>query len=136
MLIAYLSGDEPISPMAKHVVDVWVERGRNEAVVSMVSVMEILVRPLRTVPSESQSVLDFLRYFPHLHLMPVGLQVAQEAAALRAAYRFAPPDALTIGTGLAAQVGHILTNDARWKRLKPVDRRVKVVSMKEYLPFP
>jgi hypothetical protein len=35
---------------------------------------------------------------------------------LRAAQRFSPPDALIVATGLATQVGHLVTNDRAWAR--------------------
>jgi hypothetical protein len=45
-LIAYLNRGEQVSPIARHIVEEWVEVGRNGAIVSMVTVMEVLVRPL------------------------------------------------------------------------------------------
>jgi hypothetical protein len=61
--------------------------------------------------------------------------VAQEAAHLRAAKRFAPPDALIVGTGLAAQVGVLVTNDRSWqRRLGEMLDRVRVVLTSEHLP--
>ena len=41
-LIAYLNGGEPVSPVATCVIDAFVRSGRNEGLVSMVSVMELL----------------------------------------------------------------------------------------------
>jgi hypothetical protein len=49
-LIAYLDGGETVSPIATHIVDEFVRTGRNESIVSMVTVMEVLVRPLRQGP--------------------------------------------------------------------------------------
>jgi predicted nucleic acid-binding protein len=137
-LIAYLNGGEPVSPIAIHVVDEFVRSGRNSAVVSMVTVMEVLVRPLRLGPGEPyRHVMDFLTRFPNLHPLPVDLPVAQEAASLRATYRFSPPDALTVATGIVGQVGHLVTNDGAWSsKLQPVAARVVVCTLAEHLPFP
>lgn len=135
-LIAYLNGGEPASSVADHIINDWVRTGRNEAVVSMISVMEVLIQPLRRGTEPYQTALEFLTHFPHMTAVPVTLQVAQEAASLRATYGFRPPDALTIGTGLAAQVGHLVTNDERWRRLQPIKSRVKVCYLAGFLPFP
>lgn len=135
-LISYLNGGEVTSTVGEHILDSWVRSGRNQAVVSMVSVMEVLVRPLRRGAAPYQTVIDFLTHFPHLEAIPVSFQVAQEAAWVRVTYGFKPPDALTIATGIAAQVGHLATNDANWKRLEPVTARVRVCYLGDHLPFP
>ena len=44
----------------------------------------------------------------------MALQIAQDAAFLRADKRFSPPDALVVATGLATQVRHLVTNDHDW----------------------
>jgi hypothetical protein len=63
--------------------------------------------------------------------------VAQDAAFLRATARLSPPDALVVGTGLAAQVGHLVTNDRRWStKLASMTDRVRVVMLSDHLPFP
>ena len=59
--------------------------------------------------------------------VPVDLQVAQRADFLRAAHRRSPPTALILGTGLASQVGHLVTNDADWApKLKELASRIRV----------
>jgi len=61
-LIAYLNGREVASALAEHVLDQLVERGRNEAVVSMVTVLEVLVRPLQKSPADYNHAMDCLLY--------------------------------------------------------------------------
>jgi predicted nucleic acid-binding protein len=135
VLAAYFDATDETHPAARHVLDQLVASGRNPAVVSMITVMEILIRPLRASPPGHHTVLAFLRNHPHLDCVPVDLQVAQEAAHLRAAKRFAPPDALIVGTGLAAQVGVLVTNDRSWqRRLGEMLDRVRVVLTSEHLP--
>jgi predicted nucleic acid-binding protein len=133
-LIAYLNGNELISPLAATIVDEFVHAGRNEAVVSMVTVMEILVRPLRRGPGVYRHAVDFLKNFPHLRPIEIDLTIAQEAANLRATYSLSAPDALIVGTGLATQVGHLVTNDAAWKtKLRPLARRISVCYLRDHL---
>lgn len=136
-LAAYLDAGEATHPVTRHILEGWVATGRNPAVISMITVMELLVRPLRATPPGHHTVLAFLRNHPNLDAVPVDLQVAQDAAFLRAAHRMAPPDALVVGTALAAQVGHLVTNDHDWAtKLAPLTSRLRVVILSGYLPFP
>jgi predicted nucleic acid-binding protein len=99
--------------------------------------MELLIRPMRATPPGHHTVLAFIRNHPNLSAIDVDLQVAQDAAFLRAAHRFSPPDALVVGTGLAAQVSHLVTNDYAWDdRLAPMRGQIKVCILAQHLPFP
>lgn len=135
-LAAYLDESEAVHPVARHVVEQLVGTGRNGAVISMITVMELLIRPMRAKPPGYHTVLAFIRNQPNLSAIDVDLQVAQDAAFLRAAHRFAPPDALVVGTALAAKVGHLVTNDFAWvARLEPMRERIKVCILAQHLPF-
>ena len=137
VLAAYLDATDATHPIARHVLDELVATGRNTAVVSMVTVMEILVRPMRAAPPSTHTVLEFLRTQPNLTCVSIDLAVAQEAAYVRAESRLAPPDALIVGTGLAAGVHRIVTNDHAWSgRLAALSSGIAVVQMSEHLPFP
>lgn len=137
VLAAYLDATDATHPVAVCVLKELVETARNPAVVSMVTVMELLVRPLRSSPPGHHTVLAFLRSHPNLEAVPVDLQIAQEAASIRATYKLAPPDALIIGTAIATQVGHLVTNDGTWKRkLSAISARIRVVQTADHLPFP
>jgi len=137
VLAAYFDNTDATHPVARHVLESFVGTGRNPAVVSMITVMEILVRPMRTSPPGHHTVLAFLRNYPNLVTIPVDLQVAQDAASLRADKRFSPPDALIVGTGLAVQVRHLVTNDHNWStKLASMSARIGVVRLSSYLPFP
>jgi predicted nucleic acid-binding protein len=136
VLIAHLDGSEAVSRAATHLIDGLIRKGRNAAVVSMVSVMEVLVGPLRRARPEHLHVLDFLTRHPNLQAQPIDLVVAQEAAGLRALFGLATPDALVVATGVVAQVAHLVTNDERWKkRLRQLPARVKVVYLADHLPW-
>lgn len=133
-LAAYLDATEATHDLASHVIDVLVGTGRNPAIVSMITVMEILVRPLRATPRGHHTVMAFIRGRPNLTAVPVDLQVAQDAASLRAAQRFSPPDALIVGTAFAAQVGHLVTNDRDWARkLAGSESRIRVCTLSDHL---
>lgn len=136
-LAAYLDASEATHSVTRHLVAEFVGSGRNPAVISMITVMELLVRPLRASPPGHYTLLAFLRNHPNLLAVPVDLQVAQDAAFLRAAQRLSPPDALVVGTGLATQVGHLVTNDRKWAtKLSSMPDRIRVVTLSDHLPFP
>lgn len=137
VLAAFLDASDATHPVARHLLDELVASGRNSAIVSMITVMEILVRPLRASPPGHHTVLAFLRSHPNLECVPVDLQIAQEAAHLRASKRFSPPDALIVGTGFATQVAALVTNDHAWSRkLGEMASRITVVQTSEHLPLP
>ena len=133
-LAAYLDASEATHELARHVIDGMVGPGRNPAIVSMITVMEILVRPLRATPHGHHTILAFLRGQPNLTAVPVDLQIAQDAASLRAVQRFSPPDALIVGTGLATQVGQLVTNDRDWARkLAGLEAWIRVCTLADHL---
>jgi predicted nucleic acid-binding protein len=132
-LAAYLDRSEGVHPLARHILDAFVASGRNEALISMVTMMEILVRPFRSSPPGHRTVLSFVQHHPNLEAIPTDLQMAQEAASLRASHRLRPPDALIIGTGIACQVGHLVTNDSAWARkLAPLEARIEVITLSDF----
>ena len=134
VLAAYLDGGERTSALAAELLDDFVRSGRNPAVVSIVSVMETLIRPLRRLPAAHGTVRAFYREFPNLVAAPVDLDVAAEAANLRVAFGLSAPDALIAATGLAAGVAHLVTNDRAWPaRLAPLRDRAGVLLLNDLL---
>ena len=134
VLIAYFEPSDATHALAALLVVSFVRTGRNAAVVSPITAMELLVRPLRVAPQSAVHVHDFLIHTPNVTLLPVDLHVAQEAASLRATHNFKTPDALVIATGLVGQVGHLVTNDAEWKKkLAPMGSRIQVAQLGTYV---
>jgi PIN domain nuclease of toxin-antitoxin system len=117
VLIAYLNGNEPASSAAGTIIDDWLSSGRNDALVAMVTAMEILVRPLRAGLTPGLHTVTFLTETRGLHLVPIDLPIAQQAAALRGFFNVGPADALIIATGLVHQVTYLMTNDRHWQRI-------------------
>ncbi len=113
---AYLDATEATHAVAREIVEGLVADGRNPAGVSAVTAMELLIRPLRASPPADHAVLGFLEHHPNLTVLPVDLEVARAAAVIRAEHRFAPPDALVIGTAIANGIRILVTNDFEWRR--------------------
>ncbi len=134
VLIAYFDQEDQTNAVAALLIDDFIRTGRNAAVVSPVTAMEVLVRPLRTAPGGVLHVHDFLRNWPNLALVSIDLHVAQEAASIRATHKLAFPDALIVATGIVAQVGHLITNDKQWRRrLAPIKERVAITELYDYV---
>lgn len=120
-ILAYLSGQEVVSAAAAVVLDEFVARGRNRAVISAVTVTEALVRPFRAA-SESgiRAVEAFLGHFPNLTMVPIDFATAREAARIRALSAAPTPDAAILASGRTAAVRVAVANDASWARI--IDR--------------
>ncbi|HEV3309540.1 MAG TPA: PIN domain-containing protein [Chloroflexota bacterium] len=131
VIIAYLDGKDAYSSLAAHLLDEFVASDRNLAVVSAVTVMEVLVRPMRSGPPEGyRHVMDFFQRFPNLTCLPLDLAIAQEAASVRAHFRLGASDAITVATAIVGQTSYILTADREWAtKLKPLADRVNIVCL-------
>ena len=114
-VLAYLDGGEAVSPAAALVIDEFVASGRNEAVVSAVTVTEALVRPMRAGSESAVEVIEaFMGHFANLRIVAVSFDVAREAARIRAATALRTPDATILATAVIAGAGTVVTNDGRW----------------------
>jgi len=113
-VLSYLVGTEPASPLAEQVFDALVTTGRNPALLSMVTVQEILVRPFRIGTAAIAIAEGFLRHFAEIRLVDVSYDIAREAARVRAATGMRAPDALIFATALVTGVDILVTNDRSW----------------------
>jgi predicted nucleic acid-binding protein len=97
-----------------------VEAGQWRAVISMVTVMELTVRPWQLGrPAVAREYEALLVHFPNLILADVTRDVARQAAQLRARYRVRPADALQVATALIHGATAFVTNDSFLTRLAP-----------------
>jgi predicted nucleic acid-binding protein len=98
-----------------------VEAGRQRAVTSTVTVMELTVRPWHMGrPAVAREYEAMLVHFPHLTLADVTRDVARRAAQLRARYRLRPADALQVATALVHEATAMVSNDRQLARLASV----------------
>lgn len=111
ILIAHLSAEERVSPLARELVEDLMGGGRNEGVVSAVSVGEILVRATRD--GSARSVAFEVMDLPGLTIRSVDLLVAAEAARVRGLTGLSLPDAIVIATGVLTSSSILVTNDRR-----------------------
>lgn len=108
-----------------------IQNGQIEGITSVVALTEILVVSLRDVnEGRVQSYRTLLLETENLRLLPVDVDIAEEAARLRAVYQLKTPDALMIATALHAGCEAFLTND---DALRPVSGELRVLILKELI---
>lgn len=112
--IAYLHGGERASPAAAWVFDGCLATGRNAAVLSALSVAELMVGPSKAGAAALGTMEGFLRFFDEMRVAPFGELTARSAAGVRASTGLALPDAAVVATALEHDAALIVTNDARW----------------------
>lgn len=115
-VLAYLDGSEPASPAAAHVFDEIVRSGRDQGLISAITVTEMLVRPFQFGSSVAIATAEtFLGSFPNLSISTVDYAVGREAARVRALSGLPTADAVIIATAVVREAALIVGNDDRWK---------------------
>jgi predicted nucleic acid-binding protein len=94
------------------------ERGEFRIVTSFITLLEVLVQPLRqdkvTLAEEYRKILS---QSPGLTTVPLDEGIAEAAATLRARHNLRTPDAIQLATAAMAGASWFLTNDADLARV-------------------
>ena len=99
--------------------------GRVRVVTSTVGLIEILTGALlRGDELLARRAEEILTGLNGSTVVPVTLEVARQAARLRAAYRLRTPDAIHLATAVAAEAAEFVTTDRRLARVKEIEVRV------------
>ena len=106
------------------------EKGNFNAITSILTLLEILVKPKR----ENNSILTerykiLLETFPNLRVKTLDENIADVASSLRANYNINTPDAIQMATSLEAQADIFITNDTSLKKVT----EIKVLLLSEML---
>ncbi|MCY7418508.1 MAG: PIN domain-containing protein [Chloroflexi bacterium] len=117
VLVAHIEGGEVTSQLATTIIDGFLREDRNAAVISTVTVSEILVRPHRL--GRARDVGMGVLEMPGLTLRSVDFLVAAEAARMRAESSLRLPDAIVLATGILAGATCFVTNDRRLAAATP-----------------
>jgi len=114
-LVAYLNPHEGAHLLARHVLE-RIQNARDplRGWYSVMSALEVLVRPLRVGSQEFTFVHEFLATFPNLTILPMDLTVALQAANIRALTNLRAPDAVIIASGILAGCDVMICNDQQW----------------------
>jgi len=89
------------------------ERGDFLVVTSTVTLLEVLVHPLRSNNRELATEYRDILLNSKLTILEVSSSIAEQAAQLRADYNIRTPDAIQISAALSAGASHFFTNDIR-----------------------
>jgi len=98
------------------------EKGNFNAITSMLTLLEILVKP-----KKENNLLLTERYkllfetFPNLQVKEINENIADIASSLRVNYNINTPDAIQIATSLEAKADTFITNDATLKKISEIE---------------
>jgi len=118
MVFIYHLQDHPTyAPLTHPIFEAW-EEGRNFGITSVITLLEILVKPKRDGNlAASRDYEELLTTYPNLHILDVDIAVAVLAAELRAKYAIRTPDALQIATAVNAGASGFITNDEQLRQV-------------------
>lgn len=98
-----------------------INSGNIEAITSTVTLLEVLVHPLRTRNKAlAEKYREILLYSAGLTTFEVLNEISEKAAELRAEYSVKTPDAIQIATAIFHGADKFLTNDPDLKRVTAI----------------
>lgn len=98
-----------------------VEEGEVQAIVSVITLTEILTKPIRDGDEALEKRFRILfSHFPNLFVEPVSVEVSEQAAYLRGKYHLKTPDALILATAITSGADLFITNDHRLSNVKEI----------------
>jgi len=101
------------------------DRGDFAVVTSTITLLEMLVHPLRSNNRELAAEYRDILLNSRLMTMEVSNTVAEQAARLRATHNIRTPDAIQISAALNAGASHFFTNDVRL----PAISSIQIISL-------
>jgi predicted nucleic acid-binding protein len=111
--LIYFIEENPNYIEAVHLFFEGMDRGNFLVVTSTVTLLEVLVHPLRNNNRELATEYRDILLNSRLMTLEVSNAIAEQAAGLRAAHNIRTPDAIQISAALNAGATHFLTNDIR-----------------------
>lgn len=107
-----------------------IHQGRNAAISSFLTLLEILVRPMQLKRRDLVfKYKEFILHDSNLTLVNLEAEACESAAFLKAKYGLKTPDAVQLGIAHAQKADLFLTNDHQLKKI----REVRVVLLKDCL---
>jgi predicted nucleic acid-binding protein len=113
LFVYHFEGNERFGPAAGRLLAA-AEGGRCRLVVSVLARMEVLVVPKRYGREDlCQRYRDLFDAFPNLTVLPIGPEITEIAAGLRATHNLRTPDALHLATAIQAGAKAFVSEDRR-----------------------
>lgn len=95
-----------------------IERGEFEVVTSIITLLEVLVHPIRDGNTNlAQEYRTLLFDTEGLSTNNINQEIAEEASRLRAFYNIRTPDSIQIATAILGGASYFLTNDVHFQSL-------------------
>lgn len=129
-LIYYIEDHPKYSSVAGDLFNA-VDRGDARAVTSVLTLLEVLVRPIRSGSGDlARQYRELLSGARGISLPLIGAETCELAARLRAKHDWIrTPNAIQVATALQHGAELIVTNDDRWRRLT----EIRVIVLKDYI---
>jgi predicted nucleic acid-binding protein len=87
-------------------------------ITSAITLTEVLVQPFISANIRlQQEYRDILLYSANFEIVPIDVNIAEQAAELRARYRLRTPDALQIAAAVSSGCEAFVTNDSKLQRV-------------------
>ncbi len=129
--IYFMEAHSLYGPLVRPFFELRLDQGLNRAVTSVVSLAEVLSKPLTAGRTDLvQAHRDYLTKSPNLQLAPVTVAAAERAAYLRSQYGLKTPDALQVAVALEQGASLFITNDVKLRKVT----ELTVVMLLDYLP--
>lgn len=121
VLIYYIEQHPQYFPLTEDLFGA-VDRGGARAITSVLTLLEVLVRPLRSGLTDlARQYRELISGANGIDLLPIGIETCELSARLRAKYDWIrTPDAIQVGTAIQHGAELIVTNDERWRRLTEI----------------
>ncbi len=94
------------------------DEGRCEVITSELTLLEVLVKPLREGNATLATLYREVLLTSRLSCIPVNREVLESAASLRASHRLKTADAIHAATALLSGVSIFLTNDSDFRKVE------------------
>ena len=116
MLLIYLLEEHPRYADLADIVMQSIENGTSNGLTSTLTIAELLTEPAQA--GNDKALRDYELYltnFPNLSIVPLSIDLARQAARVRASTKLKMPDAIQIATALEVGADVIIGNDKRWR---------------------
>lgn len=109
-----------------------VDSGELRGISSFLTLIEVLIKPLK---EGAHGIADHYRdalLDGQIKLYPVGEEISEEAAKIRAKYGIRVPDAIQVATAIHGGADVFITNDSRFKRVT----EIPILCLNDYVILP
>jgi len=118
-LIYFIEEESSVLPLLNNL---FISQNNCYFITSVITLSEVLVMPLRAGNSLlADKYNDILTMSENVDILDINIEIAKEAAKIRANYSFKTPDAIQLATAKYCLADYFLTNDFRLKTYKDLN---------------